>query len=83
MSARRERPTTYERVHCSVWLGSVESKEVTGRIFELAGGEVSLADGWRSTKPIDKGDRWEPDELGAVVHELLQKNPEPQKVYGT
>ncbi|MED5260971.1 MAG: SDR family oxidoreductase [Myxococcota bacterium] len=66
-----------------VWLGSVESRDVTGRIFELAGGEVSLADGWRSTKPIDKGDRWEPDELGAVVHELLQKNPEPQKVYGT
>ncbi len=66
-----------------VWLGSVESRDVTGRIFELAGGEVSLADGWRSTKPTDKGDRWEPDELGAVVHELLQKNPEPQKVYGT
>ena len=66
-----------------VWLGSVESRDVTGRVFELAGGEVSLADGWRSTKPIDKGARWQPDELGAVVHELLQKNPEPQKVYGT
>ena len=66
-----------------VWLGSVESKDVTGRVFELAGGEVSLADGWRSTKPIDKGARWEPDELGAVVHELLEKSPEPQKVYGT
>ena len=66
-----------------VWLGSVESKDVTGRVFELAGGEISLADGWRSTKPIDKGARWEPDELGTVVHELLQKSPEPQKVYGT
>ena len=65
-----------------VWLGSPESRDVTGRIFELAGGEVSLADGWRSTTPVDKGARWNPDELGAVVHELLQKNPEPQKVYG-
>ena len=36
-----------------VWLGSAESKEVTGRIFEVAGGEISVADGWRSTTPID------------------------------
>ena len=30
-----------------VWLGSAESKGVTGCIFELAGGEISIADGWR------------------------------------
>ena len=66
-----------------VWLASPESKDVTGRIFELAGGEISIADGWRSTTPIDKGGRWQPDEVGAAVHELLTKNPDPQKVYGT
>jgi len=66
-----------------VWLGSAESREVSGRVFELAGGEISLADGWRSTTPIDKGARWAPDEVGSAVAELIAKNPEPQKVYGT
>ena len=66
-----------------VWLGSAESRDVSGRIFEVAGGELSIADGWRSTTPIDKGSRWEPDEVGAAVVELISKNPEPQKVYGT
>jgi NAD(P)-dependent dehydrogenase (short-subunit alcohol dehydrogenase family) len=66
-----------------VWLGSAESKHVTGRVFELAGGEISIADGWRSGPKLDKGARWEPDEVGAAVHELLRKASPPQKVYGT
>src|SRR5690349_23213463 len=28
-----------------VWLGSVESREVTGRVFEIEGGMISIADG--------------------------------------
>ena len=66
-----------------VWLGSAESKDVTGRIFEVAGGEISVADGWREGPKIDKGARWEPDELGAAVNDLLAKAVPPQKVYGT
>jgi hypothetical protein len=66
-----------------VWLGSAESREVTGRIFEVAGGEISIADGWREGPKIDKGERWEPDEVGAAVHDLLKKAIPPQKVYGT
>lgn len=65
-----------------VWLGSTESKEVTGRIFEVQGGQISLADGWREGPGIDKGARWEPDEIGAAVHPLLSKAAEPQRVYG-
>ena len=30
-----------------VWLGSIESSDVTGRLFEVEGGIVSVADGWR------------------------------------
>ena len=30
-----------------VWLGSAASGHVTGRVFEIAGGSVSVADGWR------------------------------------
>jgi len=66
-----------------VWLGSAESKDVTGRVFEVAGGEISVADGWRAGPKIDKGARWEPDELGAAVRDLLAKAVPPQKVYGT
>jgi len=65
------------------WLASPESKDVSGCIFELAGGEISLADGWRTGPKRDKGARWEPDELGAAVHELLEERSPPQKVYGS
>jgi len=66
-----------------VWLGSAESRDVTGRVFECSGGRISLADGWREGPVVDKGARWEPDEVGAAVHDLLAKAVPPQKVYGT
>jgi len=66
-----------------VWLGSPESREVSGRVFEIAGGELSVADGWRSGPQIDKGARWAPDEIGTAVTDLLAKAVPAQKVYGT
>jgi len=65
-----------------VWLGSAESRGVTGRMFELAGGKLSLADGWQPGPAVDKSARWAPDEIGAAVHGLIAKAPAPQKVYG-
>jgi NAD(P)-dependent dehydrogenase (short-subunit alcohol dehydrogenase family) len=66
-----------------VWLGSAESRDVTGRVFEVEGGVVSVADGWQHGPRVDKGERWSPDELGPVVHELLARAPSPTPVYGT
>ena len=66
-----------------VWLASAESRDVTGCVFEVAGGRLSLADGWRAGPELDKGARFEPDEVGAAVHELLRKAVPAQKVYGT
>src|SRR5437764_746424 len=66
-----------------VWLGSSESHDVTGRVFELEGGKVSVADGWQHGPAVDKGDRWDPTELGPVVRELLAKAPSPAPVYGS
>jgi NAD(P)-dependent dehydrogenase (short-subunit alcohol dehydrogenase family) len=66
-----------------VWLGSAESRAVTGYTFEIAGGKLSVADGWRTGPTFDKGARLEPDEIGGVVHELLRKAVPAQKVYGT
>jgi NAD(P)-dependent dehydrogenase (short-subunit alcohol dehydrogenase family) len=66
-----------------VWLGSPESRDVTGRVFEVKGGMIAVSDGWRDDTTVDKGSRWEPDEVGAAIHELLKKAQAPQKVYGT
>ena len=66
-----------------VWLGSPEGRGVTGRVFEVAGGTISLADGWRGGPQVDKGARWSPHELGPVVHDLIERSTPPQKVYGT
>jgi NAD(P)-dependent dehydrogenase (short-subunit alcohol dehydrogenase family) len=66
-----------------VWLGSAESREVTGRVFEVKGGMIGISDGWRDGPIVDKGSRWEPDEVGAAVHDLLNKAAPPQKVFGS
>jgi NAD(P)-dependent dehydrogenase (short-subunit alcohol dehydrogenase family) len=65
-----------------VWLGSNESAEVTGRVFEVEGGKVSVADGWQHGTPVDRGRRWEPAELGPAIRELLGRAPHPAPVYG-
>jgi NAD(P)-dependent dehydrogenase (short-subunit alcohol dehydrogenase family) len=66
-----------------VWLGSAESAAITGRVFEVEGGKISIADGWRSTKGVDKGARWAPAEIAAAMDELLSKEVPAQKVYGS
>jgi NAD(P)-dependent dehydrogenase (short-subunit alcohol dehydrogenase family) len=65
-----------------VWLGSMESDAVTGRVFELEGGKIAVADGWRHGEPVDKGARWEPSELGPVVADLLARTRPGEPVYG-
>jgi NAD(P)-dependent dehydrogenase (short-subunit alcohol dehydrogenase family) len=64
-----------------VWLGSAHC-DVTGRMFETAGGQLSVADGWQHGAAFDKGARFEPDEIGAVVSDLVRESPPPAAVYG-
>jgi NAD(P)-dependent dehydrogenase (short-subunit alcohol dehydrogenase family) len=66
-----------------VWLCSAYSGGVTGRVFEVEGGKVSLADGWRTGVGRDKQARWQPAELTDAVPDLIARAPKPQKVYGT
>ena len=65
-----------------VWLGSADSADVTGRVFEVEGGKISVADGWQHGPEVDKGARWEPREVGPVVRDLLDERPPPAPVYG-
>lgn len=66
-----------------VWLGSAQSAHVTGRVFEVEGGIIGLADGYRHGPRIDKGERWEAEEVGAAVADLLAEAEPPTPVYGT
>jgi len=65
------------------WLASPLSSSVTGRVFEAEGGRIAIADGWRSTEGVDKGDRWQPEEIGEAMDRLLASEVPAQKVYGT
>lgn len=65
-----------------VWLGSAQSRDVTGKIFEVEGGKIRIAEGWGHGPEIDKGAKWDPAELGPVVTDLLAKARTPVPVYG-
>ncbi|PHV65227.1 SDR family oxidoreductase [Williamsia muralis] len=65
-----------------VWLGSEEAGSVSGRVFEVEGGTVSVTDGWQRSVKRDKGARWDPAELGPVVTDILAEAPTPMPVYG-
>ncbi|MFI5043744.1 MAG: SDR family oxidoreductase [Acidimicrobiales bacterium] len=65
-----------------VWLGSDESADVTGRVFEVEGGIIGIAEGYRHGPRFDKGARWDPSEIGSVVADLLRESGPPTPVYG-
>jgi NAD(P)-dependent dehydrogenase (short-subunit alcohol dehydrogenase family) len=65
-----------------VWLASAESGDVTGRMFEIEGGVISVADGWQHGPSIEKDGRWEVAELGRPLRELLNRAPAPAPAYG-
>jgi len=65
-----------------VWLASADSRDVTGRVFEVEGGIVRVAEGWARGPQADKGARWDAAELGPVVRELLAAARTPLPVYG-
>ena len=66
-----------------VWLGSPESSHITGKLFESQGGRISMCDGWRTDATIDKGARWQPEELGPIIDQLISQATPAQKVWGT
>jgi NAD(P)-dependent dehydrogenase (short-subunit alcohol dehydrogenase family) len=65
-----------------VWLASAESGDVTGRVFEVEGGTLSVADGWQHGLQARKNERWGIDEIGAAVREVIANAPDPAPVYG-
>jgi NAD(P)-dependent dehydrogenase (short-subunit alcohol dehydrogenase family) len=54
-----------------VWLGSAESRDVTGRVFNVRGGRISVAEGWRPGPEESVKRRWEPAELSEIIPALV------------
>jgi len=65
-----------------VWLASPESRGVTGRVFEIMGGQLGLAEGWRHGPRVRQGTTLDPAELGAVVERLLAEAAPPTPLLG-
>jgi NAD(P)-dependent dehydrogenase (short-subunit alcohol dehydrogenase family) len=66
-----------------VWLCSAQAAHVTGRCFEVAGGMISVADGWRPGPKIDQDATWDPAKLGPHLNRILGEAVAAAKVYGT
>jgi len=66
-----------------VWLGSALSGEVTGQVFEVAGGMIAVAEGWRTGPRVDRGARWNAAEVGGAVAQLVAQARPAQQVYGS
>ena len=66
-----------------VWLGSGQSKHVTGYVFELEGGRITIEDGWKLGPTVDKQEKWAPADVGDAVDKLLAVRSEPRKVWGS
>ena len=64
------------------WLVGADSGDVTGRVFEVSGGSIGVVAGWSRGPVLDAGRRWDVDEVGPVVRDLLAAAPPPEPVYG-
>ena len=65
-----------------VWLGS-ELCDVTGRVFEVSGGQLNVCDGWQPGPIETVGERtMSPIEAGELAHRSIEGAPEPASVYG-
>lgn len=64
------------------WLCSEASRGVTGEVFELLGGRLSLALGWTDGPSEDKGARIPAAEIGAMVARLTAERAPAKPVYG-
>jgi NAD(P)-dependent dehydrogenase (short-subunit alcohol dehydrogenase family) len=66
-----------------VYLVSAAAAGVTGRVFEVEGGVISVADGWQHGPRLEKERRFEVEEVGAAIEVLLRGAPPPAPVYGS
>jgi len=54
-----------------VWLAGPTAREVTGRVFNVRGGRISVAEGWSAGPGVDRGARWTQEALDDVLPGLV------------
>lgn len=64
------------------WLASEEAGDVTGRVIEIDGGQITVENGWAHGPSRDIGARWQAANVGSALRELLAEAPVPEPVYG-
>jgi NAD(P)-dependent dehydrogenase (short-subunit alcohol dehydrogenase family) len=64
------------------WLASADSRDVTGRVFEVSGGAITVAEGWGAGPTVDRAARWDAADVGPAVRDILSRGREPRKPYG-
>ncbi len=60
-----------------VWLGSTLSEGISGRVFELRGGVIRIAEGWTHGPRAEQDERWDPAKVDPIVRKLLAEAAEP------
>jgi NAD(P)-dependent dehydrogenase (short-subunit alcohol dehydrogenase family) len=53
------------------WLASPEAQEITGRVFDVGGGKVAVAEGWHLGPATIKKGLWTVEEMRTLVPELV------------
>ncbi|MFJ8996191.1 SDR family oxidoreductase [Streptomyces sp. NPDC102279] len=70
-------PTDPENVAPVVaWLAGPDAKDVTGRVFGVYGGRVTVAEGWHAGPSAESDKRWTVEELDDVLPHLLAEAAE-------
>ena len=54
------------------WLGSAQC-DVTGRVFNVRGGRISVAEGWAAGPAADKDGPWTAEEMGRLIPDLVRR----------
>ncbi|MET7772580.1 SDR family oxidoreductase [Nocardia sp. NPDC005366] len=54
-----------------VWLASEEAADITGRVFNVKGGSISVAETWQAGPGAEQLERWDPATLGETVPRLV------------
>jgi NAD(P)-dependent dehydrogenase (short-subunit alcohol dehydrogenase family) len=66
----------YDPAHIAplvVWLGSAESREVTGRVFTVMGGEIGVAETWVKGPTVTSEGPWDPREFSTAIPALVAR----------
>jgi NAD(P)-dependent dehydrogenase (short-subunit alcohol dehydrogenase family) len=66
-----------------VWLASAHSEGITGRVFTVKGGEISVAETWVKGPTVVKQGRWQTAELSDALPSLVAQARTNSRIDGT